>query len=148
MADVPSPSGRQSFFEVYKRGQGYYTRVGTAAGAGVLTAGLFHFIWNSLTFDETWAPGMWLKIGIPLAVVIVLGLFLYWVIGVNRKSCDFMIATDGEMKKVNWTTKREVIAATKVVILVTLLTAGILYVVDWLFMTFFLQIGVLRHGGG
>jgi len=144
MAD--SPHGGQSFFQVYKKGQGYYTRVGTAAGAGILLAGLFHFIWENLNFDEDWTPGLWLKIGIPLAVAVLVGLVIYWIVGVNRKSCDFMIATDGEMKKVNWTTKKEIQAATKVVILVTLLTALLLFLVDYVFMSFFSAINVL-HGG-
>lgn len=146
MADVPRTSQRQSLFQVYKKGQGYYTRVGTAVGSGILLAGLFDFIWENLDFDPNWAPALWLKVGIPLAITLAIALFLFWVIGVNRKSCDFMIATDGEMKKVNWTTRKEIIAATKVVILVTLLTAVILFIVDFAFMKFFQTIGVL-HGG-
>ena len=135
--------GGQSFLQVYKKGQGYYTRVGTAVGSGILLAGLFHFVWENLNFDEDWTPGLWLKIGIPLAVAVTVGLAVYWIVGVNRKTCDFMIATDGEMKKVNWTTKKEIIAATKVVILVTLLTAVLLFLVDLVFMRFFSAINVL-----
>ncbi len=136
----------QSIWQPYKKGQGYYTRVGTAIGAGILILGMGHFIWENLTFDEGWVPGMWLKICIPLAVVVLLGFGLYWVVGVSRKTCDFLIATDGEMKKVNWTTRKEIIAATKVVILVTILTAILLFLVDLGFMNFFEWIGVLRGG--
>ncbi len=102
---------------------------------------------GNLNFDEDWLPGMWLKVGIPVGVFIVFGILVYWILCVNRKSCDFMIATDGEMKKVNWTTKREIIAATKVVIITTCLTAILLFLVDWAFMNFFQSIGVLRSGG-
>ena len=146
MADVPKTTGGSSFFQIYKKGQGYYTRMGTAIGAGILAFGFAHFVWEQLDFDESWVPGMWLKSGIPVLVVVALGIFIYWVAGVYRKSCDFMIATEGEMKKVNWTTKKEIIAATKVVIITTILTAGLLFVVDLAFMNFFQWIGVL-HGG-
>jgi preprotein translocase SecE subunit len=56
-----------------------------------------------------------------------------------------MIATEGEMKKVNWSTRREIIGSTKVVILFTILLAVILFTVDIVFMTFFAWIGVLRE---
>ena len=72
------------------------------------------------------------------------GLLLWWVVGVHRKSCDFMIATEGEMKKVSWSSKRELIGSTKVVILFTAALATVLFMVDLIFMVFFNWIGVLR----
>lgn len=153
MADVPRSAGGaptvasrggRSFFQIYKKNQGYYTRAGTALGGGILLAGLFHFLWSNLTFDENTALGLWLKMGIPLIVTLALGLMLYWLVGVGRKSCDFMIATEGEMKKVNWTTRKEIISATKVVVLVTVLMAIMLFFVDFAFIEFFQWIDVLR----
>lgn len=152
MADVPRSGevgpvhGGHPFLEVYKRGQGYYTRVGTAIGGGVLILAGGHFTWQNLAFDESTAAGLWLRVGIPLAVVVALSLLLYWAVGQNRRSCDFMIATEGEMKKVNWSSRREIITATKVVIVVTLLVAFSLFVVDWAFMKFFTWLNVLRAG--
>jgi preprotein translocase SecE subunit len=140
----PSRSNR-SFFQLYKRGQGYYTRMGTAIGAGVLAFGLADFIYDHLNFDQNWTAGIWLKNGLPALIFAALGLGIYWVVGVNRRSCDFLIHTDGEMKKVNWTSRKEIIAATKVVIVVTLITALILFLVDYGFMRFFNWIGVLRN---
>jgi len=136
---------RQPFFQIYKKGQGYYTRMGTAIGAGILAVGLADFIHDQLNFDQDWAPGIWLKNGIPALMLSALALGIYWITGVNRRSCDFLIHTDGEMKKVNWTSRKEIIAATKVVILVTFLTAMALFLVDYGFMTFFKWIGVLRQ---
>jgi len=133
---------------MYKKGQGYYTRVGTAIGAGILALGFADFVHGQLNFDPSWTPGIWIKNGIPVLALVGLGLLIYWLVCVKRSSCDFLIATDGEMKKVNWTSRKEIIAATKVVILVTLLTAVILFAVDWLFMEFFQLIDVLRLGGG
>jgi preprotein translocase subunit SecE len=63
---------------------------------------------------------------------------------VNRKSSDFMIATEGEMKKVSWSSRREVIGSTKVVILFTIALACFLFVVDLAFQTLFSAIGVLK----
>lgn len=140
-----SDKPRQPFFQIYKKGQGYYTRMGTAIGAGILAAGLADFVYDQLNFDPSWPAGIWLKNGIPAVVLALLGLGVYWVVGVHRKSCDFLIYTDGEMKKVNWTSRKEIIQATKVVILVTFLTAISLFVVDVLFMRFFNWIGVLRQ---
>jgi len=149
-----SPSGamprgsRTSFFQLYKRGQGYYTRTGTAVGGGILIAGAFSFIYENLSFDQDWAAGLYLKIGIPLLVTVGLAAILWWVVGVNRRTCDFLIATEGEMKKVNWSTRREVIASTKVVIVVTFIMAVLLFVVDLAFMNFFQMINVLKSAQG
>jgi preprotein translocase SecE subunit len=88
------------------------------------------------------------KVGIPVLVCVAVAALVYWLVGVNRGSADFLIATDGEMKKVNWTSRREIISATKVVIVVTLLMGFILFGVDYAFMQFFRWIGVLRTGGG
>ena len=78
-------------------------------------------------------------------LVVGFGLLTFWIVGVHRRACDFMIATEGEMKKVNWSTRREIIGSTKVVIMFTALLALILFVVDIVFMTFFAWIGVLRE---
>ena len=43
---------------------------------------------------------------------------------------DFLIATDSEMKKVNWTTRAELIGSTKVVIIFMLLIAVLLFALD------------------
>ena len=131
-------------FQIYKKGQGHYTRMCTAIGAGVLAAGLADFVYDHLNFDPDWTPGIWIKFGVPVLLLAGCGLLVFWIAYLNRRSCDFLIATDGEMKKVNWTSKKEIVAATKVVIVVTLITALILFLVDYGFMQFFRWIGVLR----
>ena len=49
------------------------------------------------------------------------------------------------MKKVSWSSKREIMGSTKVVILFTLLMAFFLFLVDLLFQWFFSAIGVLKR---
>lgn len=151
MAESPTARGgiktaesRKSFFELYKRNQGTYTRAGTAIGAGVLILSGGDFLYKKLALESDAAWTQWAQVGIPLLVVVLLGLLLWWVVGVNRKCCDFMIATEGEMKKVSWSSKKELIGSTKVVILFTALLAMSLFLVDFVFMTFFNAVGVLR----
>jgi preprotein translocase subunit SecE len=63
---------------------------------------------------------------------------------VNRQRvADFLIATEGEMKKVSWSSRKEVIGSTKVVIVTTLIMAAVLFVVDIVFQLFFKSIGIL-----
>lgn len=135
---------RRTFFEVYKRGQGYYTRMGTAVGGGVLILAGARFLFHQLVFESDAPWTLWVQTGIPVSVIVGLGVLLYWLAGVNRKSCDFMIATEGEMKKVSWSSKRELIGSTKVVILFSILIAALLFVVDILFMLLFGAIKVLK----
>ncbi|MCP4249928.1 MAG: preprotein translocase subunit SecE [bacterium] len=142
----PPPGGRHSFFDVYKPGQGPYTRKGTAFGAGILVLAGANFLYDQLgIYRDERAWTLWLQAGIPILVLVILGLLIFWSVGINRKACDFMIATEGEMKKVHWSSRREIIGSTKVVIMFTIMLAAVLFAVDLIFMTFFSWIGVLRE---
>lgn len=140
-------TARSGFFEVYKRGQGGYTRMGTFFGAAVLILAGGDFIYDQLSVfrndDAAWT--LWMQAGITIGFLVGSFLATFWVCFVYRKSSDFFIATEGEMKKVNWSTRREIIGSTKVVIIFTLMMSLILFTVDLIFMTFFSWIGVLRE---
>ncbi|MCK4659284.1 MAG: preprotein translocase subunit SecE [Phycisphaerae bacterium] len=146
MAESSAAQSRtgNSFLEVYKRSQGFYTRVGTAIGAGILILSGGDFLHSQLAFDSNAVWTQWLQIGIPLVVVLIFAVLVWWLVGVYRRTCDFMIATEGEMKKVSWSSRSELIGSTKVVILFTAAMAIILFCVDVIFMTFFNSIDVLR----
>jgi len=136
--------GKRSFFEIYKPGQGRYTRMGTAVGGGILIVGAGNFLYSSLEVyrsDELWTRLVQLLV--PLVAVVGLGLMLYWVVAVKRGACDFFIQTEGEMKKVSWSTRNELIGSTKVVIWCTLLLGFLLFLVDAMFIKFFQFINVL-----
>ena len=60
-------------------------------------------------------------------------------------SADFLIATDSEMKKVNWTSRNELIGSTKVVIFFMFTIAILLFVVDVVFGYVFYMFGVLKQ---
>jgi len=69
---------------------------------------------------------------------------LSWYLMNKPSNADFLIATDSEMKKVNWTSRKELIGSTKVVILFMFLIAILLFVIDILFGYLFYGITVLK----
>ncbi len=146
-AGVATGAGPQSkgFFEIYKRGQGRNVRMGTVLGAAIIIFGGMNYLWNQLAVldaDASWA--IYIRAGIPLSFLLVCGFLVFWFAGSNRKACDFLIATEGEMKKVSWSSRREVIGSTKVVILFTIMIAAMLFCVDLAFILFFASVGVLK----
>ena len=131
---------------VYKAGQGYYTRVGTAVGAGVLAVWGTLFIYNELQQYLNPKVSYFLPVAysVCLTFLAVMSGLVYWVAGLSRKANDFFIATEGEMKKVSWSTWPEVIRSTKVVVVTVLVMAVFLFVVDIGFMMLFRALKVLE----
>jgi len=126
------------FFDIYKKGQGRYARIVTFVSGVVLGIGGAVVLSNKLAL---YAPPV-VQYGVPSLFVAVLGLLLFWV--VNRpKSADFLIATEGEMKKVSWSSRKEIIGSTKVVIVATFMMAALLAAVDAGFAVLFRVIGVM-----
>lgn len=128
-----------SGLQIYKPTQGKYTRMTTVLTIVVLGA------WGCFSLSQTLrglAVNIILAWLIPLGILVGIGLFMLWL--VNRpKTADFMIATEGEMKKVSWSSKKEVIGSTKVVIVTTFLLAAILFLVDIVFTHLFRMLGVM-----
>jgi len=123
-------------FKIYKRTQGKYTRLLTFAGA-MLVAVSGAYVLSGKLYDTS----AYVQYGLPAMVVVVIGLLAFWM--VNRpRNADFLIATEGEMKKVAWSGKKEVIGSTKVVIVTTVMIALLLFGVDILFGALFKIIGV------
>ena len=128
--------------EIYKRGQGRYTRSVTFGAGSVIGLLFARYLYGLLT--GTGLSYYW-QYGIPVALFVAAVGLMFWI--VNRPgNADFMIATEGEMKKVSWSSRREIIGGTKVVIATTLLLAVVLWAVDLAFAMFFKQIGVLQVG--
>ena len=85
---------------------------------------------------------MWIATMVPAGLFVGLALLIFWL--VNKSSiADFMIAAEGEMKKVSWSTKKEVIGSTKVVIVTTFIMAGILFGEDILLTVLFKWLGIM-----
>jgi preprotein translocase subunit SecE len=153
-APAPVRTGRKGgFFTIYKKGQGYWTRMGTALAA-ILIAFLFgQFTFNQMRAipytkaangDPIYIPTQ-VCLGVGAGVLAVL-MFFFWRLMNKPSHVDFLIATDSEMKKVNWTTRKELIGSTKVVIIFVVLISAFLFTLDVLFGYFFQLIKVLEFG--
>lgn len=148
--DRVAPRRRGGGLRFYKPSQGYYTRIWTAVGGTILV------LWGGASlFDQLTGlldPGTRyyypVSYGVTVAFVLALAAVLYWLVGLSRKANEFFIATEGEMKKVSWSSRKEVIRSTKVVITTVVLLGTILFVVDLAFMWFFSAINVLKAFSG
>lgn len=138
-------SGAGGFFTIYRRGQGKWTRLGTAIGSAVIIGGSAYFISNDIAANVS-ASGTTMLI-IAGVFAAVTGILAYW--AQNRPgNVMFLIDTDSEMKKVNWTSRQELIGSTRVVIGFMLIMAAMLFVVDILFGYLFWGVGVLKFSPG
>jgi preprotein translocase SecE subunit len=195
--------------EFYKKGQGYYTRLGTAIGAGVMGAlgcwslynrldgfttvpelqGLMQgcvtvallvianlvffkrvretgqrvaFLvvgvlvlgiasWFELHHSAVLVSGIktveplktWMRAIIPAVIFLLIAWGTFRILNTPRYA-DFMIDTEGEMKKVSWSTKKEIMTSTKVVISTVIIMAVLLVVVDIIFAEILTKVGVLK----
>jgi preprotein translocase SecE subunit len=120
-------------FDIYKRGQGKYTRL-YSAFAGILIVGLGCF--QLYTKLQALDFGLWVETMVPVALFMVLSVLVLWI--VNRPTvADFMISAEGEMKKVSWSSKKEIAVSTFVVIVVVVGMAALLGVTDLGLQLFF-----------
>ena len=120
-------------FEIYKRGQGKNTRLYTAF-AGILIVGLGCF--QLYTKLQALDLGLWVETMVPVALFMFLSVLVLWI--VNRPTvADFMISAEGEMKKVSWSSRKEIAVSTFVVIVVVVGMAALLGVTDLGLQLFF-----------
>ncbi|CAN5740871.1 hypothetical protein BH11PLA1_BH11PLA1_20010 [soil metagenome] len=80
-----------------------------------------------------------------ISVIIIIGAILtYWLVALRPQTVDFLVATDFEMKRVNWSTRREIVGSTWVVIGACILLSGMLFLFDVLLKTAFSAVNLLR----
>ncbi|QNN20737.1 preprotein translocase subunit SecE [Planctomycetales bacterium ZRK34] len=127
---------------IYKPGQGYWTRMLSAIGGGILVVAGALWLKQKLEIFQ-WEYGVFVQWGAALAVIAIFAPLIYRWVGSKPRTCDFMIATDGEMKKVAWPSRKEVIGSTLVVIWCVVLLSALLFLADVFFSTFFKWINVL-----
>ncbi|MGD0597876.1 MAG: preprotein translocase subunit SecE [Sedimentisphaerales bacterium] len=112
---------------VYKRGQGRYTRMVSALGGAAIVAIGCLQLYRTLDAADI---GLWVETMVPVGLFIALSVLMMWM--VNKPNiADFMISAEGEMKKVNWSTRQEVVVSTVVVISVVIILAVLLGVSDY-----------------
>lgn len=130
---------------VYKSGQGYWTRVMTAIAVMTLTLGAAAWFNTKILGVYILTGGdnaLYWQAGIVAGTALIVGTAL-WVLLNKPKIADFMIATENEMKKVNWPSRQAVIALTWVVIAGTLMIAMILFLADVTFRELFIHLNVI-----
>ena len=118
-------------------------RWATAGAAGLFAIAGAAFLREQIQIFA-FAENPYVRDLVPVAFLLILLYVIYLVLGRNETVIDFLIATEGEMKKVNWSSRREVWGATRVVIVSVLALAFVLFAVDIIFMVVFSGIGVLR----
>jgi preprotein translocase SecE subunit len=137
---IQSSGGGASYFAIYKKGQGYWTRMGTVAG--VVLIGVFsgNFIWSQRITWGLQDKGAYILIAVLGALYALVSFYV-----LNKPSnVDFLISTDSEMKRVNWTNSTELLGSTRVVIAFMFIMATVLFLYDLFFQTFFYLIGILK----
>jgi preprotein translocase SecE subunit len=130
---------------LYKPGQGYWTRMMSAIGLGTLV--VMGALWAASQFATVRIGGREPVYTQALVFLIITGAFAvlgYWLIGRKPRVVDFMIATESEMKKVNWSSKREIIGSTWVVIGLTIFLAVLCWAFDIAFKVVFTWMKVLE----
>ena len=94
-------------FTLYKPGQGYWTRMLTAVGAGIMILSGVAWMVAQLSLIQS-EYTTYIQGAVAAVVILVSGGVLWWLLNKPR-IVDFMIATEAEMRKVNWPNRRETI---------------------------------------
>ena len=129
---------------IYKKGQGYYTRLSTTIAYAALVAMGAWWVSKQFVGVDFGFPSVYASASAAVIVIAIFGLVGYWLIGRRPKSVDFLVATEGEMKKVNWSTRREVVGSTIIVLFISFVIALLCASFDLVFAWSFTIIDVLE----
>lgn len=126
-------------YNIYKRGQGKYTRLCSAFTLAIIIGmGCMRLyrILEASTTNSSSRVSLWVVTMIPAGLFVSLVFLSFWLVN-KPKIADFMIAAEGEMKKVSWSSRQEIAVSTAVVIIVVILMTILLGMTDLTFMSFF-----------
>ena len=133
---------------IYKRGQGYWTRMMSAIAAGLLIFMGAVWLWDTIAGVRLGdLQTVYVQAGAAVVFITVLAVMSYYLLCVHKQFVDFLIATEGEMKKVNWSTRREIMGSTWVVISLTFMIASLIAVLDLVYSMTFQALNVLESSG-
>jgi preprotein translocase subunit SecE len=128
--------------DLFKPMQGWYARVYTALGLGlIVAAGAWRVYEGSLDYSPL------LRVGMPAVFAVVLGWLIFRLVHFPPFA-EFLIATEAEMNKVSWTSKDDLYRATTVVLSTVALVAVFLFGVDQVWLVLLQFLGVLKFSGG
>lgn len=152
-----------SFFDIYKKGQGLYSRIAVAIALGLLALFASVSLYNVLVdlpniSGNVKVPLVYLDLTWGLISAFALFVVLGFLIGVfiagletgvkpfdhgGKKTVEFLINTQGELQKVSWPTKYELIGSTAVVIVSVVVIGLFTFGVDRAVTLIMRYIGVL-----
>ena len=129
-------------FHIYKSNQAKNTRLSVAIGVSVIACigcyNLYNWL-NGMEIGLSREQMLWFATLIPFAVLAIICGLAFWL--VNKPSvADFMIVSEAELKKVNWSSKQEIYVSTVIVISVVVIMAVLLGLSDFVLEIFFRQI--------
>jgi preprotein translocase subunit SecE len=128
--------------ELHKPRQGWYARLYTAVGLGVVVA---LGVWR--LYETLIESSVGVRFGVPAAVGLALGWAIFRLVQ-YPPFVEFLIATEAEMNKVSWTSRDDLYRATTVVLVTVTLVSVFLFGVDWVWSNLLQLLGVLKFGGG
>jgi preprotein translocase subunit SecE len=119
--------------QIYKPGQGKYSRLGSGFSAAAIVAIGCWRLYQILAASDL---SLWITTMVPAVILVASSIATYWLL--NKPTvADFLIAAEGELKKVNWSSRKEVAVSTFVVIIVVLIMAALLGTTDFIFQLVF-----------
>jgi preprotein translocase subunit SecE len=119
--------------QMYKPGQGKYSRLGTGFTVALIVGIGCYQLYRMLGASDV---NFLITAMVPAVIFAALSGVTFWLL--NKPSvADFLIAAEGELKKVNWSSRKEVAVSTFVVIIVVLLMAALLGATDFVFQLVF-----------
>jgi preprotein translocase subunit SecE len=130
-------------FQIYKKEQGKYVRVGTAIGTGLVLAVLCYYTWVVLERQLPGGPApagaadaaaalpykVYVEYAIPAVMFVALAIVGFFYMN-KPVVVDFLIATESEMKKVSWSSRAELLGSTAVVLVTVFLLALFIWLAD------------------
>jgi preprotein translocase SecE subunit len=123
-------------FDIYKRGQGKYTRLYSAFGFGMVIVLGCLLLYRKLDGADL---GLWVATMVPAGVFVGFALLIFWLSN-KPLVADFLIAAEGEVKKVSWSSRKEIAVSTFVVIVLVVIMAMLLGATDLSFKLFFSEV--------
>ena len=120
-------------FDIYKSGQGKNTRLFSAFGLALIAGMGCLQLYKWLQAQDI---NMWIETLIPVGLFVGLAFLIFMLVN-KQKVADFMIASEGEMKKVSWSSRQEIVASTIIVIIVVVFMSILLGTTDLGFSMFF-----------
>ncbi|MBN2130708.1 MAG: preprotein translocase subunit SecE [Sedimentisphaerales bacterium] len=118
---------------IYKPGQGKYTRLCSGFSVAIIVAMGCWRLYEKLEASDL---NLWVVTMVPVGVFVAFAVAIFWLL--NKASlANFLIAAEGELKKVNWSSRKEVAASTVIVIIVVIGMAVLLGTTDLVFQLIF-----------